>query len=81
MGRLIDSPYFKIDKGHQCGNCELLLKGGLMRTLIFITGGGTIISKDVGPVESKAGDCLLIPAAFEGAVTFTQDSEYLVVTI
>ena len=81
MGRLVDSPHFKVDKGHQCSNCELLLKRGLMRTLIFITGGGVIVSKDVEPVDFKAGDCLLIPAAFEGAVRFTRDTEYLVVTI
>jgi mannose-6-phosphate isomerase len=81
VGRLVDSPYFKVDKGHQCSHCELLLKRGLMRILIFITGGGAIVSKDVEPVDFKVGDCLLIPAAFEGAVTFTKDSEYLVVTI
>ena len=81
VGRLVDSPYFKVDKGHQCSNCELLLGRGLMRVLIFITGGGVILSKDVEPVEFKAGDCVLIPAAFEGAVKFIRDSEYLTVTI
>jgi mannose-6-phosphate isomerase len=81
VGRLVDSPYFKVDKGHQCANCELFLSRGLMRTLIFITGGGTVLSKDVEAVEFKAGDCLLIPAAFEGAVKFIRDTEYLIVTI
>jgi mannose-6-phosphate isomerase len=81
VGRLVDSEYFKVDKGHQCRSCELFLARGAMRTLICITGGGVIVSKDVEPVEFKAGDCLLIPAAFEGAVQFTRDSEYLVVTI
>jgi mannose-6-phosphate isomerase len=81
VGRLVDSPYFKVDKGHQCRNCELFLKRGLMRTLIFITGGGAIVSKDVEPVDFEAGDCLLIPAAFEGAVKFVRDTEYLVVTM
>lgn len=81
VGRLVDSPYFKVGKGHQCRNCELLLKRGLMRVLIVITGAGAIVSKEVETVEFRAGDCLLIPAAFEGAVTFTWDTEYLVVTI
>jgi len=81
VGRLVDSEYFKVDKGHQCRSCELFLGRGVMRTLICITGGGIIVSKSVEPVEFKAGDCLLIPAAFEGAVQFTRDSEYLVVTI
>jgi len=81
VGRLVDSEHFKVDKGHQCANCELLLRRGLMRVLIFITGGGTILAEGVEPVEFKAGDCLLIPAAFEGAVTFTRDTEYLTVTL
>ncbi len=81
VGRLVDAPYFKVDKGHQCRNCELFLDLGLMRVLIVITGGGVILSKEVEPVEVKAGDTLLIPAAFEGAVKFIRDTEYLVVTI
>ena len=80
-GRLVDSEYFTVDKGHQCRNCELFLSRGLMRVLIFITGGGIILSKDVEPVEFQAGDCLLIPAAFEGAAKFARDTEYLTVTI
>jgi len=80
VGRLVDSEYFKVDKGHQCRSCELFLARGVMRTLICITGSGVIASKDVEPVQFKAGDCLLIPAAFEGAVQFTRDSEYLAVT-
>jgi len=81
VGRLVDSQYFKVAKGHQCANCELFLGRGLMRVLIVITGGGAILSKDVEPVEVKAGDTLVIPAAFEGAVKFIRDTEYLVVTI
>jgi len=81
VGRLVDSPYFKVDKGHQCRNCELLLGSGLMRVLILITGGGAILSQEMEPVEVKSGDTLLIPAAFEGAVKFTRDTEYLTVTI
>jgi len=81
VGRLVDSPYFKVDKGHQCDGCELLLRQGLMRTLIFTTGGGAVLSKDAGTVEFKAGDCVLIPAAFEGAVRFARDTEYLTVTL
>jgi mannose-6-phosphate isomerase len=81
VGRLVDSEYFKVDKGHLCANCELLLGRGLMRVLIFITGAGAILSNDVDPVEFKAGDCVLIPAAFEGAVKFVRDTEYLTVTI
>ena len=81
VGRLVDCPYFKVDKGHQCANGELLLARGLMRTLIFITGGGAILSEDSEAVDFTAGDCLVIPAAFEGAARFTRDTEYLTVTL
>jgi mannose-6-phosphate isomerase len=107
VGRLIDSEYFKVDKGiggavaatsshlgekvgmayptiathGQDAHATLFLARGQMRVLIFLTGGGTIVSNEAGPVDFKAGDCVLIPAAFEGAARFHQDTEYLTVTI
>jgi len=96
VGRLVDSEYFKVDKGvgwavptissrpgKSVGTAHptsVALAPGCMRVLIFITGGGVIVSKGAEPIEFKAGDCLLIPAAFEGAVQFTCDTEYLTVT-
>ena len=81
VGRLVDSPYFKVDKGHQVANGEWLLKRGRMRMLVFLTGSGTILSNEAKPVDFKAGDCVLIPAAFEGAARFTGDTEWLTVTL
>lgn len=81
VGRLVDCEYFKVDKGHQAHNGEVFLARGRMRTLIFLTGGGTILSREAEPVEFKAGDCVLVPAAFEGALKCAEDSEYLTVTI
>jgi mannose-6-phosphate isomerase len=81
VGRLVDCEYFRVDKGHQARRGELLLDRGSLRVLVFLTGGGTILSSGVEPVPFKAGDCLLIPATFEGAASFAQDTEYLTVTI
>jgi mannose-6-phosphate isomerase len=81
MGRLADCEYFKIDKGHQSRNCELLLSPGLMKTLIIISGGGTILGTKGSLVEFRAGDCLLVPATYEGAMRFTADTQYLTVTV
>jgi mannose-6-phosphate isomerase len=81
IGRLVDCEYFRVDKGHQAPKGELFLSRGCMRTLIFITGGGTIVSAKAEPLEFKAGDCFIIPATFEGAARFSQDTEYLTVTI
>lgn len=81
VGRLVDSRFFKVDKGHQAKNCELLLSPGRMKTLIILTGSGTILSAEANPVEFKAGDTLLVPAVCEGTVRFADDTEYLTVTI
>ncbi len=80
MGRLVDSEYFKVDKGHQGKNCELLISAGQMKTLIIISGSGTITGAGDG-VEFAAGDTLLIPAIYEGVMRFAEDTQYLTVTI
>jgi mannose-6-phosphate isomerase len=81
VGRLVDSEYFKVDKGHRVEGGEALLPRGVMRVLIFLAGGGTIHSNRAEPVDFRAGDCLLIPAAFDGAAAFARDTEYLTVTL
>lgn len=81
VGRLVDCEYFKVDKGHQAARGERFLARGCLRVLIFLTGGGTILSREAEPVAFRAGDCFVIPAAFEGAAQFTQETEYLTVTM
>ena len=81
VGRLVDCEHFKVDKGHQSKGCELLLAPGKMNTMIFITGSGIIRSADGNHIEFRAGDTLLIPAAYEGAMRLTDDTQYLTVTI
>ena len=80
-GRLVDCEYFKIDKGHEAKGCELLLSPGKMKTLIILTGSGTIAGARENPIKFKAGDCLLVPADYEGAIRFADDTQYLKVTI
>ncbi|MDD5063247.1 MAG: mannose-6-phosphate isomerase [Phycisphaerae bacterium] len=79
VGRLVDCEYFKIDKGHQAKGCETLLSPGRMKTLIILAGFGAILGADGSLVEFKAGDCLLVPAAYEGAMRFADDTQYLIV--
>jgi mannose-6-phosphate isomerase len=81
VGRLVDCEYFKIDKGHQAKSCEMLLSPGRMKTLIILTSSGTILGADGNYVEFKAGDCILAPAAYEGAMQFADDTQYLTVTL
>ena len=80
IGLLADCEYFTIDKGHQGKNCELLLAPGKMKTLIMLSGGGMILGTEGDIVEFSAGDCLLVPAAYKGAMHFAADTEYLTVT-
>ncbi len=80
IGRLVDCEYFKVDKGHQGKNCELLMSAGLMKTLVIICGSGTITGAGI-EVEFAPGDTLLIPAIYEGVMRFAEDTQYLTVTI
>ena len=81
LGRLVDCAYFKVDKGHRAAGCQLLLKEGQMRTLVVLSGGGSIVSAQTEPVEFVAGDCLVIPAAYDGAIRFSPETTYLIVTL
>jgi len=80
MGRLVDSEYFKVDKGHQGKNCELLISAGRMKTLIVISGSGTITGAGE-EVVFAAGDTMLIPAIYDGVMRFADDTQYLTVTL
>jgi len=81
LDRLVDSDFFKVDKGHQAKDCELLLRPGTMKVLIFLTGTGRIQAPDKTEVEFKPGDLILVPAAYKGAVLFDRETEYLTVTL
>ena len=95
IGRLVDCEFFKVDKGHQMRNSEVLLsadsipsassgrasspQAGQMKTVIIISGSGTITGEG-NTVEFKSGQTVLIPAAFEGVLRFSAETEYLTVT-
>ena len=81
VGRLVHCEFFIIDKGHQAKNCETLLSPGEMKTLIILSGGGVILDAEANSVEFKAGDCVLVPATYEGAIRFTDNTEYLTVHV
>jgi mannose-6-phosphate isomerase len=76
VGRLVDCEFFKVDKGHQMRNCEVLLSPGRMKTMIVLSGFGTIVGGG-SVVDFKAGDTMVIPAAYEGVMRFSAESEYL----
>lgn len=81
LGRLVDCKYFKVDKGHQAKGCETLLSPGILKVLIILQGSGTIIGKNDDSVDFKAGETIVIPAAYEGAMQFLEETQYLTVII
>ncbi len=80
VGRLVDSEYFKVDKGHQAKSCEVLLSPGNMKVLLFITGFGTFSGTDGQGVDFDSGDSIIVPADYEGVIRFADDCQYLTVT-
>ena len=78
-GRLVESRFFNVDKGHQKPNSEALISAGQMKTVIFLSGSGTITGAG-NVVEFKAGQTVLIPAAYQGVLRFSAETEYLTVT-
>jgi mannose-6-phosphate isomerase len=80
VGRLVDCKFFKVDKGHQMRNCEVLLTPGQMKVIIVLGGFGTLAGGKK-TIEFRAGETLLMPAAYEGVMRFLAESEYLTVTI
>lgn len=77
VGRLVDAEPFKLDKGHQMPGCQTLLSPGFVKALVILTGRGQICGTCVPDVPFQKGDTLLIPAAFEGFMTFQEETEYL----
>ena len=80
FGRLADCENFKVDKGYQGKGSEVLIRSGVMKVLIIVSGLGTIPGAEGELVEFKAGDTILIPAAYEGTMRFEEATEYLTVT-
>jgi mannose-6-phosphate isomerase len=81
VGRLVDTDVFKIDKAHQASGCQVLLDDAQMKTLVILTGTGTICSEKTQDVTFSKGDTLLIPAAYKGVISFTEETQYLIATV
>jgi mannose-6-phosphate isomerase len=80
VGRLVDADEFKVDKGHLHAGGEVLLADP-MKVLVIISGRGRIVGEQTEPVTFAKGDCLLIPAAFEGVMHIISECAYLTATV
>ena len=80
-GILVDCRYFKITKENQSKNNKVAFAAGKMKTLVILSGFGKIVGSEGLEVDFKAGDTLIVPAAYEGTVKFTVDTQFLTITI
>lgn len=80
-GRLVDSDYFKVDKGHRRDGGSEFMKPGKLKVLMILSGNGKFRRDTEAEVEFKAGDTILVPACYQGAVEFDTESEYLKVLL
>ncbi|OHB61285.1 MAG: hypothetical protein A2Y12_06405 [Planctomycetes bacterium GWF2_42_9] len=80
-GRLVDCEYFKVDKITAKAKSSNILQNGIMKVIMIIKGKGQISSANVESVDFSKGETILIPAAFDGKMTFSEDTEYLLTII
>ncbi|MBN1795125.1 MAG: hypothetical protein JW804_00470 [Sedimentisphaerales bacterium] len=80
VGRLVDCEYFTMDKGHNAETTERLLSPGQMKIIMVIGGKGHFVTEGYEDVIFKSGDTILIGAAYEGVMTFEEETEYLIIT-
>lgn len=81
VGRLVDTEFFIVDKGHMLKGGEVLLSPEMMKVIVVLSGSGKIENDDAENLEFKKGDTVLIPAAYEGVIIFSEETEYLTVTM
>lgn len=80
VGRLVDCPYFKLDKHHLVSGGQALVGRRQMAVLVFLEGTGKFTGK-FNEVSARAGDCLLIPAACEAVFECLQECTFLTITL
>ncbi len=80
-GRLADCKFFKIDKTITPKGTSVPITPGKMKTLIILSGSGTIHTDGSDTVEFNPGDTILIPAVCKGLIIFANKAEYLTVTL
>lgn len=81
QGRLVDCDYFKVDKHQGAGGTQASLAPGVMQIFLFLSGAGRFVQTTSETLDFRGGDCFILPASYEGNVSFSQETEYLAVTL
>jgi mannose-6-phosphate isomerase len=80
-GRLVDSPFFKVDQAAPAAGKTVGIDAGQMQVLMILKGLAKIGRDDLWGVDAKLGDTLLLPAAFGGKMYCKADTHYLAITL
>lgn len=81
VGRLVDCEFFKVDKGHQTAGAEMLVSPGQLRVHIILSGEGAYATSDNELETYQSGDCILLPAMYEGVMKAQAETTFLVTTL
>ena len=81
LGRLVDSEEFKVDQSNMNAEEELLFSPGQMKVITIIYGQGTIEANETETTTFTKGDCILIPASYEGVMSFKTKTKHLTATL
>ncbi len=81
VGRLVDCEFFKVDKAHQMPGSEMLLSPGTLKVHMILSGHGTYANAANQSETYQAGDCILVPAMYEGVMTAIDETSLLVTTL
>jgi mannose-6-phosphate isomerase len=80
-GRLVDSPFFKIDKVCRIKDSRQIIRSEYMQVLMILQGFAQIISDTRQTVSAQKGETILLPAAYSGRIHFDVETQYLKITI
>jgi mannose-6-phosphate isomerase len=76
-GRLVDTEFFKVDKITAQADTSSQISEGTMKVIIITKGSGQIKSVNSQVVDFSKGQTILLPAAFDGQMSFNDYTEYL----
>lgn len=81
VGRLVDCEFFKVDKGHQVPGAEMFLSSGILKVHTILSGQGLYQGSDNQHETYRTGDCIVLPAMYEGVMTALTETTFLVTTL
>ncbi len=77
----MDCEFFKVDKGHQVPGAEMLVSPGILKVHMILAGHGVYSDSDNQCETYRSGDCIVLPAQYEGVMKALTETTFLVITL